>query len=149
MRILECSPYSEDATEMLHELSQSLLVITGNDGKQSFDLEDMCHPNSKFVLAYCKEQAVGCGAFRPITPEIAELKRMYAKYPGQQIGLTILKYLEAAAKVSGYRKIWLETRAVNTRAISFYERNDYHRIANYGNYVSREDAVCFEKNLIV
>lgn len=41
----------------------------------------------------------------------------------------------------------LETRLVNTRAVHFYERHGYSRIPNYGRYIGRPEAVCFEKTL--
>ena len=43
--------------------------------------------------------------------------------------------------------IRLETRRVNSRAIAFYERSGYGRIAAYGRYIGRPDAVCFGKRL--
>ena len=92
-------------------------------------------------------QAVGCGAFRPLSPEIAEIKRMYSRPDSAGAGSAILAYLEAEAANMGYGTLWLETRLVNEHAVLFYERHGYIRIPNYGKYIGNSKAVCFEKRL--
>jgi ribosomal protein S18 acetylase RimI-like enzyme len=47
----------------------------------------------------------------------------------------------------GYKILRLATRIVNTKAVSFYERNGYRKIPNYGKYARRANSICFEKNL--
>lgn len=147
MKIMEVSPFSEDAKMLMEELSSTLESLTGSSGQNSIQLVDLTKPNAKFVVAYEKGMPVGCGSFRPLTPDIAEIKRMYAKYPGQQIGKTILLHLEALAKKSGYKKIWLETRVKNRNAVAFYQKNGYSKIENYGKYEHMPEAICFAKVL--
>ncbi len=72
---------------------------------------------------------------------------MYAKEKGMGIGNKILSYLEHQAHHMGYKTFRLETRIVNTKAVSFYERNGYNKIPNYGKYAKRANSICFEKNL--
>lgn len=138
----------KDALMLMDELSKTLEGITGSNGRNSFNSEDMCVSGSVFVVAYDDEgEAVGCGALRPIKEGVAELKRMYAKNKLNGTGSFILSYLERWALNYGYRGIWLETRMVNTSAVMFYERRGYKRIPNYGKYEGREEAVCFSKLL--
>lgn len=47
----------------------------------------------------------------------------------------------------GYTEFWLETRSVNARAVSFYERRGYRKIPNFGKYIGRQEAVCLGKPL--
>lgn len=146
--ITEESPYSHDALRLLEELSESLESITGNNGKGSFNLNDVCAPRALFVIAHHQNgEAVGCGAIRPVDHNIAEVKRMYAKTKGIGIGTEILKYLEERARQLEYSELWLETRLVNRQAVSFYEANGYNRIPNYGRYAGNPEAVCFGKSL--
>ena len=148
MKINEVDVDSAEALVLLEELSQTLEAITGNSGRGSFDTADVKVPGSLFVIAYSpKGEAVGCGAIRPMVDGTAELKRMYARAKGIGIGKTILSYLEANAKVFGYSALRLETRLINVKAVSFYESAGYKRIPNYGKYVGRPEAVCFEKLL--
>lgn len=142
------SPYSDDAKSLLNELSNCLKAITGDSGNSSFNIEDVCNLRSIFVIARKQNgEAVGCGAFRPMDGETAEIKRVYAREKGLGIGTQILAYLEHQAFTMRYKALRLETRIVNKRAVSFYEHNGYSKIPNYGKYKGRQDAVCFEKKL--
>lgn len=146
--IAEASPFSPDAASLMDELSECLEAITGSSGRGSFDPEDVCSGRSLFVVARNQNgEAVGCGAFRPMNDTTAEVKRMYAKNKGCGTGTKLLAYLEQRARTMGYTAIRLETRAVNTRAVAFYERNGYQRIHGYGKYENRPEAVCFEKSI--
>lgn len=136
------------ALHLLDQLSDTLAGITGDSGRSSFDPSDVEGPGASFVLAYdAHGKALGCGAYRPLTDGVAELKRMFACPASKGVGAAVLNYLEAKAETDGYRELWLETRSVNCRAVQFYERNGYQRIANFGKYVGRPEAVCFAKVL--
>ena len=146
LKIVESEPNTVLSKELINGLSETLKSITGSDGRSSFcDWEP--NPRAIFVIALQEEEPVGCGALRPISFEIAEVKRMYAKYKGKGIGREILRYLENFARDSEYKKIWLETRIVNDNACKFYLRNGYTRIENYGQYIGRKECICFEKVL--
>lgn len=149
MKIVATHPDTPDALLLMDELSQSLESITGSTGRNSFNLKDVYVPRSLFAVAYTEDgEAVGCGAIRPINGDTAEVKRMYAKTKAIGVGTAILHYLETEAKKMGYSALWLETRLINRRAVSFYEKRGYYRINNYGKYVNRPEAVCFEKKII-
>lgn len=64
-------------------------------------------------------------------------------------GNQILSYLESKAREMGYQVLRLETRKVNETAVSFYLRNGYQIISNYGQYETRTESVCFEKKLSI
>ncbi len=116
--------------------------------KSSEEEQPSCGMRATFVFAYNEsEEPVGCGAIRQIDELTAEVKRMYAKEKGRGIGTKILTYLEAKAQELGYTALRLETRLVNQRAVEFYENRGYTRIPNYGKYVNRPKAICFEKQL--
>ncbi|MFZ6638104.1 GNAT family N-acetyltransferase [Undibacterium sp. TC4M20W] len=139
-------PALPEAAVLLDELSDRLAAITGSSGRSSFDAEDVRVPGALFVLARSADgKAVGCGAFRPMGEGVAEVKRMYAQVAGA--GLAVLTHLEAAAKEYGYLKLRLETRLINQRAVAFYEKHGYYRIPNFGKYVGKAEAVCFEKEI--
>jgi ribosomal protein S18 acetylase RimI-like enzyme len=142
-----CSPADKKAQSMSDELSQHLFEITGNDGRHSFAEDDVLVPGSLFLVAEMDGEPVGCGGLRPITEDVCEIKRMYAKTPGMGIGAKLLDALEEFALQYGYRQIWLETRKVNLQAVNFYLRRGYKIREKYGKYVGREEAVCFEKSI--
>lgn len=138
----------EDARQLLDELSDALAAITGDSGRSSFDPADVQGSRAGFAVARDAEgRALGCGALRPLEGDAAELKRMYARPGGCGVGRALLRFLEEEARRLGYGALRLETRRVNARAVSFYERHGYARIPNYGRYAGLERAVCFEKRL--
>lgn len=148
MKLIKVNPTANDAVMLMDELSETLEKITGNSGRHSFNSEDVNVERAAFVVAYSDDnEAIGCGAIRPYNEEIAEVKRMYARAKGKNIGTTILTYLEQQAEDMGYSKIYLETRKVNERAVAFYEKRGYKISDNYGKYEGHEEAICFEKEL--
>lgn len=146
--ITPADPESADAQPLLQELSSVLAAITGASGTASFNVGDARLPRSLFVIARDeRDTPLGCGALRPLSDEIAEVKRMYARPGTHRVGSAILAYLEEAARNLGYTTIWLETRRINERAVRFYLRRGYNVIANYGTYINRPEAICFGKDL--
>ena len=88
-----------EAILLMNELSEILESITGDSGKTQFNPNDICGSNAVFVIAYNQnEEAIGCGAIRPIDEKTAEVKRMYAKTKAKGVGSKILFYLEKRAQ---------------------------------------------------
>ncbi|MBV8046094.1 MAG: GNAT family N-acetyltransferase [Paludibacterium sp.] len=147
-RVATEDPMSADAVMLQSALSSTLWRLTGSSGRASFDPSELRDVRACFVVARGERgEPVGCGALRPIEPGIAEIKRMFALPGHRGVGRSVLAHLESEARRLGYEEIWLETREVNQRAVSFYERHGYVRIANYGQYTGRLDAACFGKCL--
>ncbi|NGZ84124.1 GNAT family N-acetyltransferase [Duganella aceris] len=144
----EEDPAAPESIRLMAELSTALEAITGDGGNASFDAADVRGPMACFVVARdAAGAALGCGAFRPLEPGVAEIKRMYARHGTSGVGSAVLRFLETEAAALGYQALWLETRLVNRRAVDFYEARGYSRIANYGKYIGNPLAVCFEKQL--
>ena len=141
-------PSSPEAAALIEALSQALASITGETGKASFDVTDVRGPQGLFVVARDADgTAVGCGAFRPLQPGVAEIKRMYARPDTKGVGHAILAHLEREAAARGYDEAWLETGDANTRAVAFYQAHGYRPIPAFGRYVGKPGAVCFAKRL--
>ncbi len=147
LQIIEADINTDESLLLLKELSGSLNHITGNSGESSFSVNDMEDEKSIFVIARSGSTVAGCGAIRPIDDSTGELKRMYAKERGLGVGTSILNFLENKALEFGYSRLICETRKINAGACSFYIRNGFHIIPNYGKYQGRDEAVCFEKRI--
>lgn len=147
LQIIEADINTDESLSLLKELSGSLNHITGNSGESSFSINDMEDEKSIFVIARSGSTAAGCGAIRRIDDSTGELKRMYAKERGLGVGTSILNFLENKALEFGYSRLICETRKINAGACSFYIRNGFHIIPNYGKYQGRDEAVCFEKRI--
>jgi putative acetyltransferase len=84
-----------------------------------------------FLAALDDGRLIGTGAIRQIDTTIGELKRMWLlpEFHGRGIGYRIIQMLFDFARNAGYKMIRLETGAQQTRAIKFYERQGFYRIA--------------------
>jgi GNAT superfamily N-acetyltransferase len=107
-------------------------------------------PGGAFVIAWLGQQAAGCGALRPMSKEVAEVKRMYVDpaHRGFGIGRAILAKLEALAREYGYTTLRLETGIRQPEAIHLYESVGFQRIPCYGQYAGAPLSVCYEKPII-
>jgi putative acetyltransferase len=150
IKIVESLPDSAEGCHLMDALSTRLTVITGDDGRSHFK-PDALLQGACFLLAMYGSVAVGCGALRPVnlpgTLQVGEIKRMYACEPGLGIGSALLAALEQRARDFGYLALRLETRKINQLAVDFYLRHGYHVRENYGPYIGRIEAICFEKYL--
>lgn len=148
--IIAADLYAPESQRLIENLSSELAAITGDGGTRHFNVDAMVAERTLWVVAKnAKGDAVGCAALRPISGQVAELKRMYSDGSEPGIGQALLAFLEASAQRLGYGEIWLETRKVNRRAVNFYERNGYSVIDNYGPYIGRHEAVCFAKKFMM
>lgn len=147
LEIVDCDPTCAEAVQLVEALTEELFRLTGARGLAPWRAEHSAQPRGAFLVARAEGAPVGCGALRPVSEQVAEIKRMYAAQPGRGIGACVLRALEERARGLGYATIWLETRRVNEAAVQFYRRKGYNERPNYGVYVGREECVCFELNL--
>jgi GNAT superfamily N-acetyltransferase len=128
-------------------------------------------PEGAFLVAYLGGQPVACGGWRTLShfaaegsggtgteaqilegqipDDVAELKRMYAvpTVRGTGVAAALLAALEDSARSHGMRRIVLETGGLQPEAISFYRKNGYQEIANYGYYKAEPDCLSFGRDL--
>ncbi len=137
-----------DFTGLVDELNAYLAITDGAEHgfyDQYNGLEDIKYT----IVVYLDNQAVSCGAIKHFSDTDMEVKRMYTHPSGRGQGLAsqVLKGLEIWAKELGYTHCILETGKRQIEANSFYPKNGYERIPNYGQYKEMENSVCFRKAL--
>jgi putative acetyltransferase len=137
------------AVALIAALTDELARRYGEDGSGNFRPEDALAPGSGFVVGRIGGHPVACGAYRPMGPDVAEIKRMYVDPAcrGRGLGRRVLDDLEARARRNGYATVRLETGVLQPEAIRLYESAGYRRIDNYGIYQGNPRSVCFEKDL--
>ncbi|TYZ06734.1 GNAT family N-acetyltransferase [Hymenobacter lutimineralis] len=101
------------------------------------------------VVAYWNDQPVGCGAIKKYDETTSEVKRMFVRpeFRGQGVAGAVLRELEQWAQDLGYTACVLETGKKQPEAIRLYEKSQYARIPNYGQYAGVENSVCLHKAL--
>jgi putative acetyltransferase len=146
-------PHSALATRLIAELVAELsrrYAGQEHDEEGSFKPADVTVPRSAFVVARLDGEPVGCGALRPMTAEVAEIKRMYVHESARCLGVgrAIVAELERLAGEFGYGTLKLETGIRQPEAIALYTGRGFLPIPRYGEYNENPTSVCYGKNLV-
>jgi GNAT superfamily N-acetyltransferase len=95
-------------------------------------------PAGRLLLAYHNDTGAsahlaGCGALRPLSAEICEMKRLFVRpeFRGHGIGRAITLALISAAREIGYRAMRLDTLPEMREAHKLYEELGFREIAAY------------------
>jgi GNAT superfamily N-acetyltransferase len=109
--------------------------------------EEFESPDGAFLIAYVDDEAVGCGGFKRLDPDTAEIKRMFVaqKVRGRGLGRRLLEELESGARAAGYTRIQLDTGDRLPAAIHLYRSAGYREIPDYNGNPSASH--WFEKSL--
>ena len=142
-------PRDAAASALIAGLTEELSRRYQADGSGNFRPDDALAPRSGFVIGFLGGRPAACGAYRPMEPDVAEIKRMYveAAFRGRGLGRRILEDLEARARRDGYTTVRLETGTMQPEAIRLYESAGYRQIAHYGIYQDNVHGLCYEKSL--
>lgn len=140
---------NEDLRILITKLDEHLNQLYQNEPIFGLDLNDSKVNEITFAVAYIDETPVGCGAIRPLNLETTELKRFYvdSDYRNKGIATQLLKFLEDRARNFSFKNLFLETGNKQLEAINLYQKNGYHEIAPYGEYIGCDSSVCFAKKI--
>ena len=100
-------------------------------------------------MGYSDETPVACGALRPLTEWVAEVRRMFVSESHRRQGWAreVLRALEDVGSSFGYELLRLETGNRQSAAMSLYAAYGFKRIEPYGEYVNDPTSVCYEKRI--
>ena len=95
-------------------------------------------PAGRLFLAYYNDTSIaerlaGCGALRPFSAEICEMKRLYVRpeFRGRGMGRALTLALITAATEIGYRAVRLDTLPEMREAHKLYRALGFREIAAY------------------
>ncbi|UKT63506.1 GNAT family N-acetyltransferase [Pedobacter mucosus] len=139
---------NSDFRQLITLLDEDLAIKDGKDHAfyAQFNKVDAIN---EVVVAYQNNIAIGCGAFKSLSKQTAEVKRMFVHpdYRKKGIASKILTALESWAASLGFFNIVLETGKKQFEAIALYQKVGYQITANYGQYIGVENSVCMAKSL--
>ena len=91
--------------------------------------------NGTFLVLSDDGRVVGCGAIRRLKDDICELKRMWflKDYRGRGLGTRITQMLLDFARITGYKKVRLDTtdEQKQAQALKLYQRLGFYFIERY------------------
>lgn len=149
VEVRDGSPLDPEVAPLIDALSDYLLRSFGSDGRSGFSRWRDGGPGHCFAVAWSDARPVGCGAFmpRPEDPTCVELKRMYADPAVPGVGTEVLQYLLDCARAAGMRRVCLETRQANNRAVAFYHRHGFRPCQSFPPYTDRPESICLDRIL--
>ncbi|MGK0254661.1 MAG: putative acetyltransferase [Mariniflexile sp.] len=138
-----------DFVKLVHQLNEYLKMMDGEEHafySQYNGIESL----KNVIVAYVNSEPVGCGAFKKFDDNRVEIKRMYtaSEHRGIRVASKILKELESWSQEMSYSTSILETGKRQIEAVQFYKKNNYKIITNYGQYLGKENSLCFKKELV-
>ncbi|MEX1030676.1 MAG: GNAT family N-acetyltransferase [Paenibacillaceae bacterium] len=149
IKLVTVEPTHADLAVLIRKLDAYLDEMYPADEVFKVDFDSPKVNHITFVLAYCDDVPVGCGAISPLGEGVTELKRFYVEpaYRRHGIAIQILNMLETKARESDYMTMKLETGDQQPEAINFYKKHGFREIDKYGEYVDCTSSVCYEKQL--
>eukprot|EP01032_Pedospumella_encystans_P038602 gene38602-43745_t len=124
MNIAFETPDQPEIIALIADLDAYQLTLYPPESVYALDLASLKQPNVLFAVARNADgAAVGCGAL-VVTPQFAEVKRMYVRPEarGQGLAKRMLSLLEQEAAQRGSTQYTLETGPSQPEAIALYER---------------------------
>lgn len=140
---------SPDAQALIAALDADLLTRYPGLDTHGIVVDEFRLAGGEFFVAYVSGTAVACGAYRPLSADTAEIKRMFVPPSHRRQGLSkrILEAIESAARGRGFKRLVLETGVRQPEAIYLYSQAGYVTIAKYGEFADDPFSVCFAKVL--
>jgi len=136
MNIAFETPDQPEIVSLIADLDAYQLTLYPPESVYALDLAALKQPNVLFAVARNADgAALGCGAM-VMTPQFAEVKRMYVRPEARGRGLArrMLSLLEQEAARRGSTLYTLETGPSQPEAIALYEQLGYQRCGPYGDY---------------
>lgn len=90
---------------------------------------EFASPRGCMLLATSAGSPAGCGGFRSLTGQVAELKLIFVRpeFRGHGLGRRIVRELLERARQAGYAVVRLEATTFMTSAIAMYESMGFER----------------------
>ncbi|MFT5846578.1 MAG: GNAT superfamily N-acetyltransferase [Psychroserpens sp.] len=146
IKIVRTDSKNKDFSNLIIELDR-YLKITDQDEHEFYNQFNSIDLLNNVIIAYNKNKAVGCGAFKEFNATSVEIKRMFIKpeVRGTGVASEILSALELWASELNYKTSVLETGVRQKAAVAFYKKSNYKSITNYGQYTDKTNSLCFKK----
>jgi ribosomal protein S18 acetylase RimI-like enzyme len=144
-------PSDHDAVWELHNLALRKVGALLGDGPWNDDfhhLEDTyIKCGGEFLVGELEGRIIVMGALKPISPGLAEVKRMrvHPDFQRRGLGQMMLSMLETRARELGFHRLILDTSTVQKAALNLYRKNGYRETGR--RKIRHLEVIDFEKDL--
>src|SRR5436190_7691952 len=146
------TPLQDDVRELVRDLNAYLNPLSPREFQFQMTVEQMADPATTLFVARDESgRALGMGALKVETAQMAEVKRMFTRpdVRGQRIGSALLAAVEALAREKGIAELKLETGegAGFEPAQRLYTNSGFARCGAFLDYPDSGYSSFFEKRL--
>ncbi len=112
------------------------------------DPDEVTGDRGALVVAELDDAVVAFGVYRRVG-DTAEITRMHVATSarGLRVGAAIAAELESAARLSGARRLLLETGPRRLPSLPLFEHFGFRRCPCWGEYAGSTESICLEKSL--
>ena len=143
-------PYDHPVAHYLVEQVQAEYVQRyGGRDAAAVEPGEFLPPRGVFLVAEVDGVPAGCGAWRALSPGVAEIKRVYVEPGFRRRGLAqqVVAALEDGAARAGHRSVVLNTGQEQPEALALYAQLGYEPVNRYGIYACAPGAVFLGKDV--
>jgi GNAT superfamily N-acetyltransferase len=143
-------PYDDPVAHYLVEqVQQEYVQRYGGRDAAAVEPAEFLPPRGVFLVAEVDGVPAGCGAWRALSPGVAEIKRVYVEPAFRRRGLAqlIVVALEDGAARAGHGSVVLNTGQQQPEALGLYADLGYRSVTGYGVYACAPGAVFLGKDL--
>jgi GNAT superfamily N-acetyltransferase len=147
-RVDRCDPESPGAQAMLEAATADLRGRYPRGDISQADYHDFRPPRGEFFVAFFGGAPVGCCGLS-MHRLGGEIKRMFVSDSARRKGVatTLIRAVEAQARIWGLSRIVLETGTAQPEAMAFYAARGYVGRNRYPPYERWVQSRCFERSL--
>ncbi len=126
----------DDILEMVEKLDASMKDLYPPESTHLTPPEELSSGANRLFAVKVDGKLMGCGGFRAVGRDYAEIKRIYVDPSSRGLGLAkaLLGRLECDSRLLGLRELKLETGILQPAAIGLFERCGYTQCPVFGDY---------------
>ena len=148
MRLEFVGPESADFRTLAAALDAYYFTLVG-DIQLKYAEPNRPENMSALLVAYAGDTPIGCGAWKAVDGETAEIKRIFVDpaYRRKGAATAIIRMLESDVLASGRHKLILETAVDTSGSHGLYLSLGYQLRDYYGSPAGAENCLCFHKEI--
>ena len=143
-------PYDHPvAHDLVEQVQEEYVRRYGGRDAAVVDAAEFLPPLGIFLVAEIDGDPAGCGAWRALSPGVAEIKRVYVvpRFRRRGLAQAIVAALEEGAARAAHGRVVLNTGNEQPEAIALYAQLGYSPVEGYGIYACSPGAVFLGKDL--
>nr|WP_297274407.1 GNAT family N-acetyltransferase [uncultured Agathobaculum sp.] len=139
-----------DFLALVQQLDEYYFQVVGEVHRRYAKYNDPHLLDARMVV-YQEGEPAGCGAWKKIDEQTAEIKRIFVApdFRRQGVASKLICALERDAAAHGYTRAILETARTTDDSAALYHKLGFREISYYGSPAGAENCRCFEKMLAV